>query len=56
MGGFGIDWYIKAGHEWKVKFFSLEMEGCCFFKALFGEACDYGTKERKRDTEIVPLL
>ena len=32
------------------------MEGCCSFKALVGGVCGYDTKDRKRSTEIVPLL
>lgn len=32
------------------------MEGCCSFKALVGGICGYDARDRKRDTEIVPLL
>ena len=32
------------------------MEGCCSFKAIVGGVCGYNPKDRKRDTEIVPLL
>ena len=32
------------------------MEGCCSFKALVGGVCGYNAKDRKRDTEIVPLM
>ena len=32
------------------------MEGCCSFKSLIGGVCCYNTRDRKRETEIVPLL
>ena len=32
------------------------MEGYCSFKAIFGGVCGYNTKDRKRKSEIVPLL
>ena len=32
------------------------MEGCCSFKALVGGVCGYDTKDRKRNTEVVPLF
>ena len=32
------------------------MEGCCSFKALVGGVCGYNAKDRKRGTEIVPLM
>ena len=32
------------------------MESCCPFKALVGGVCGYDPKDRKRDSEIVPLL
>ena len=32
------------------------MEGCCSFKAIVGGVCGYNLKDRKRDTEIAPLL
>lgn len=40
----------------RVRFVILKMEGCCSFKALVGGVCGYDAKDRKRDTEIVPLL
>ena len=38
------------------KFIVLKMESCCSFKALVGGVCGYDPKDRKRDSEIVPLL
>lgn len=38
------------------KFIALKMESCCSFKALVGGVCGYDPKDRKRDSEIVPLL
>ena len=32
------------------------MEGCCSFKSLIGGVCGYNTRDRMRETEIVPLL
>ena len=32
------------------------MEGCCSFKSLIGGVCGYNTRDRKRETEVVPLL
>ena len=32
------------------------MEGCCLGKSLIGGVCVYNTRDRKRETEIVPLL
>ena len=38
------------------KFIVRKMESCCSFKAFVGEVCGYDPKDRKRDSEIVPLL
>ena len=38
------------------KFIAPKMESCCSFKALVGGVCGYDPKDRKRDSEIVPLL
>ena len=32
------------------------MEGCCSFKSLIGGVCGYNIRDRKCETEIVPLL
>ncbi|RMX51576.1 hypothetical protein pdam_00017733 [Pocillopora damicornis] len=32
------------------------MEGCCLCKSLIGGVCGYNTRDRKRETEVVPLL
>ena len=32
------------------------MEGCCSFKVIVGGVCGYNPKDRKRNSEIVPLL
>ena len=32
------------------------MDVCCSFKALVGGVCGYNAKDRKRGTEIVPLM
>ena len=32
------------------------MEGCCSLKSLISAVCGYNTRDRKRETEIVPLL
>ena len=38
------------------KLIVLKMESCCSFKALVGGVCGYDSKDRKRDSKIVPLL
>lgn len=32
------------------------MEACCSFKTIVGSSCGFDAKDRKRQTEIVPLL
>lgn len=32
------------------------MEACCSFKTIVGTCCGFDAKDRKRQTEIVPLL
>ena len=32
------------------------MEACCSFKSLVGRSCGFDVKDRKRQTQIVPLL
>ena len=32
------------------------MEACCSFKTIVGSCCGFDAKDRKRQTEIVPLL
>ena len=39
-----------------IYFVTHKMEGCCSFKSLVGGVCGYNIRDRKRDTEIVPLL
>ncbi len=31
------------------------MEECCSFKTIVGSSCSFDAKDRKRQTEIVPL-
>lgn len=33
-----------------------KMEACCSFKTIVGSSCGFHAKDRKRQTEIVPLL
>ena len=37
-------------------FSSQKMEGCCSFKVVVGGVCGFNPKDRKRNSEIVPLL
>ena len=37
-------------------FSSQKMEGCCSFKVIVGGVCGFNPKDRKRNSEIVPLL
>ncbi len=32
------------------------MEACCSFRTIVGSSCSFDAKDRKRQTEIVPLL
>lgn len=34
----------------------VKMEACCSFKTIVGSSCSFDAKDRKRQTEIVPLL
>ena len=48
---------LQAGLRTFVFFTNaLTMKGCCSFNSLIGGVCCYNTRDRKRETEIVPLL
>ena len=32
------------------------MEACCSFKSIVGSSCGFDAKDRKRQTQIIPLL
>ena len=47
---------IQNTLTYTVNFVTSKMEGCCSFKSLIGGVCGYNTRDRMRETEIVPLL